>query len=44
MVPFASYVSHDQGKPRLIFSGIKGPIASLRGWNQYNKQGIVTSP
>ena len=26
MVPFASYVSRGQSKPRLIFSGINGPI------------------
>ena len=29
MVPFASYVSRGQSKPRLIFSGINGPIVSV---------------
>ena len=29
MVPFASYISRGQSKPRLIFSRINGPIVFL---------------
>ena len=29
MVPFASYVSRGQSKPRLIFSRINGPIVNV---------------
>ena len=35
MVPFASYVSRGQSKPRLIFSRINGPNKELQAANLF---------